>query len=267
MLDFDAIVQQYVPEFAEKRWPITTRELMGHIAGVHNYGAAQMLRREHCDNARAGVAEIAEDTLFFEPRTEFRYSNHGFGLVGAVVEAAAGEPYLDFMKREVFAAMGLERTMPDLGDQTAAARATFYDMRGFHTLRRSHEIDMSCAMSAGGFLSTPSELIRFGYAMLDAEILQRETVDMFWTRQRLTSGAPTNYGMGWQISTVRLGDDDASTVMIGHGGAVPGGRAALMIFPDQRMVVATMTNTSANVNALAGRLAGIFRDSSPSRSS
>ena len=158
--------------------------------------------------------------------------------------------------------MGLERTIPDLGDQTAEERATFYDMRPFRTLRRAHEIDMSCAMSAGGFLSTPSELVRFGYAMLDAEILQRETVDMFWTRQRLTSGAPTNYGMGWQISNTTLGDDDASTPMIGHGGSVPGGRAALMIFPEQRMVVATMTNTSANVNGLARQLAGIFRDSS-----
>lgn len=80
ILDFDVVVQEYVPEFPEKRWPITTRQLMGHIASVHNYGASQMLRREHCENARVGVPEIAEDTLFFEPGTEFRYSNHGFGL-------------------------------------------------------------------------------------------------------------------------------------------------------------------------------------------
>ena len=36
LLDLDAPVQQYVPSFPEKRWPITTRQLMGHISGVRH---------------------------------------------------------------------------------------------------------------------------------------------------------------------------------------------------------------------------------------
>jgi serine beta-lactamase-like protein LACTB, mitochondrial len=108
-LDFDVPIQKYLPDFPEKRWPITTRQLMGHIAGVvRSGGMAETLRQERCENARAATVAVADDTLLFEPGTQWRYSNYGYQLVGAVVETAAGEPYLEFMDREVFTPAGME---------------------------------------------------------------------------------------------------------------------------------------------------------------
>ena len=260
-LDFDLPIQAYLPEFPKKRWDITTGQLMGHIAGVvRDGGIAEMLRMPHCDNARAAVKAVAEDTLEFEPGTQWRYSNFGFRIVGAVVEAVAGEPFLEFMDREVFTPAGMERTVPDLEDE-GADESVKYDRATLGMLRRGHDIDMSCSMAPGGFLSTPTELVRFGYAMLNRSLLDSATVDLFWTPQRLKSGAPTHYGYGWMIQNVALGDDDAATTrMIGHGGSVLGGRASLMIFPDEDMVVAVMTNADGNVAGFAREIAGIFRE-------
>lgn len=259
-LDLDLPIQTYLPEFPEKRWPITTAQLMGHIAGVvRSRGIAETLRQAHCDNARAAIDVVAEDTLLFEPGTEYRYSNFGWQLVGAVVESAAGEPFLEFIDREVFTPAGMDQTVPDLGDE-GPDEAVKYDRAAFEVLRRGQEIDMSCPMAAGGFLSTPTELVRFGFAMLNREILDSATVELFWTPQRLESGAPTEYGYGWGIDNVALGDDEAATTrMIGHGGSVLGGRASLMIFPDEDMVVAVMTNASGDVSDIASDIAGMFR--------
>lgn len=260
-LDFDAPIQRYLPDFPEKRWPITTGQLMGHIAGVvRSGGMAQALRRERCENARAAAADVVADTLLFEPGTQWRYSNYGYQLVGAVVEAAAGEPFLEFMDREVFTPAGMEKTVPDLGDESE--ESVKYDRAMFGTLRRSQDIDMSCPMAAGGFLSTPTELVQFGYAMLNRVILDSATVDLFWTPQRLKSGAPTTYGFGWQIRSVSLGGEDEgpNTRMISHGGSVLGGQAALMILPDEDLVVAVMMNGSGDVSGLATDIARFFRD-------
>jgi serine beta-lactamase-like protein LACTB, mitochondrial len=261
-LDFDVPIQTYLPEFPEKQWPITTGQLMGHIAGVvRSSGMADILRQAHCDDARAAIDAVVEDTLIFEPGTEWRYSNFGWRLVGAVVESAAEEPYLEFMDREVFTPAGMEQTVPDLGDE-GPDEVVKYDRAAFGMLRRGQEIDMSCSMAPGGFLSTPTELVRFGYAMARGELLDSATVDLFWTPQRLKSGAPTTYGYGWGIDNVPLGDDEqATTRMIGHGGSVLGGQASLMIFPDEDMVVAVMTNASADVSGFAREIAGFFRDS------
>jgi serine beta-lactamase-like protein LACTB, mitochondrial len=260
-LDFNVPIQTYIPEFPKKRWAFTTAQLMGHIAGVvRSDGMVETLRQPHCDNARAALAAVADDTLIFEPGTRWQYSNYGFRLVGAVVEAAAGEPYLAFMDREVFDRAGMTQTVPDLGDE-GATESIKYDRATLGMLRRGHDIDMSCSMAPGGFLSTPTELVRFGYAMLNRTLLDSATVELFWTPQRLKSGAPTNYGYGWSIENVRLGNDEAAnTRAINHGGAVLGGRASLMIFPDEHMVVAVMTNADGNAEAFARDIAGIFRD-------
>jgi CubicO group peptidase (beta-lactamase class C family) len=222
---------------------------------------AQTLRQAHCDNARAATAAVADDTLLFEPGTQWRYSNFGWQLVGAIVEAAAGEPFLEFMDREVFTRAGMEQTVPDLGDE-GAEEVVKYDRAAFGTLRRGQDIDMSCPMAAGGFLSTPTELVRFGYAMLKGELLDSATLALFWTPQRLKSGAPTQYGYGWQIVNVSLGgqDEAANTKLIGHGGSVLGGQAALRIFPDEDMVVAVMINASGDVSNIARDIARFFRD-------
>jgi CubicO group peptidase (beta-lactamase class C family) len=259
LLDLDVPIQTYLPEFPEKRWPISTAQLMGHIAGVvRDGGLSATLRLAHCDDARAAIEAVAGDTLLFEPASEWRYSNFGYQLVGAIVEAAAGEPYLEFMDREVFTAAGMELTVPDLGDE--AGEAVKYDRAMFGILRQGQKIDMSCPMAAGGFLSTPTELVRFGFAMLHREVLDSATVELFWTPQRLKSGAPTLYGYGWSIRNVALGDDEAaSTRLISHGGSVLGGQASLMILPDLDMVVAVMTNASGDVSGLASDVAGIFR--------
>jgi serine beta-lactamase-like protein LACTB, mitochondrial len=262
-LDLNVPIQTYLPEFPKKRWPITTGQLMGHIAGVvRDGGLSDILRQPHCDSARAGIAAVSTDTLIFEPGTEWRYSNFGWRLVGAVVESAAGERFLDFMDRQVFTRAGMDQTVPDLGQETG--EAVKYDRAELGMLRRGHDIDMSCSMAPGGFLSTPTELVRFGYAMLNRTLLDSATIDLFWTPQRLKSGAPTTYGYGWQIQNVALGKDaSATTRMIGHGGAVLGGMASLMIFPEEDMVVAVMTNAGGDVSGFAREIAGIFRDPKP----
>ena len=259
-LDFDVPIQTYLPEFPEKQWPITTGQLMGHIAGVvRSRGMAETLRQETCSDARAAIAAVALDTLIFEPGTRWSYSNFGYQLVGAVVEAAAGEPYLEFMDREVFTPAGMEQTVPDLGDETG--ESVKYDRAAFGTLRRGQDIDMSCPMAAGGFLSTPTELVQFGHAMLNRELLDSATVDLFWTPQRLNSGAPTTYGYGWNVRNISLGEDEApNTRTIGHGGSVLGGEASLLILPDEDIVVAVMINARGDVSDLARDVARFFRD-------
>lgn len=262
LIDLDAEVQTYLREFPEKRGPITTRQLMGHIAGLQNSGAALALREDHCDDLREGIPAMQDDTLLWQPGERYRYSNYGFRMVGAIVRVAADEPYLDFMQREVFDAMGMRHTAPDTARQTLTGLGTPYNKRSFETLRHAQPVDMSCVMAAGGFLSTPSDLVRFGFAMLNHEVLQAETVDLLWTSLTVNSGWPTGYGLGWSVRPVRLGRDERATPAVGHGGSTLGGRASLLILPEIRMVVATMTNATGarvNMSALSGYVASFFR--------
>ena len=128
LLDLDAPVRDYLPSFPEKEWPVTTRQLMGHVAGVRHppFDDELLYMRTHCESPLDGLELFADDPLLFAPGTRHRYSTYGWTLVGAVVQAAAGEPFLDFMQREVYDPSEMRDTVFDDVRRPAAGRTHFY---------------------------------------------------------------------------------------------------------------------------------------------
>src|SRR5262245_39512647 len=221
-LDLDAPVQRYVPSFPQKEWPISTRQLMTHTAGIrHHFGEEENYRATSCADDAGRLALFAGDRLRFRPGTEHLYSTHGWVLVGAVVAAAANEPYLDFMQREIFTPLGMDSTVPDIAGQTEPRSAHFYfpsvmlDPR--YGLQDAPAEDLFCSLPAGGFLSTPSDLVRFGSAMMGDALLDPATVGELQTPVRLASGESTGQALGWEVRRVPMGAEATPTRIVGHG--------------------------------------------------
>ena len=262
-LNLDAEVQTYVPEFPRKEWPVTLRQLMGHLAGVRtDSGDEGPLFSRRCERAVDALPVFAERTLLFEPGTRYRYSSYGWILVSAAIEAAADEPFLIFMRRRVFEPLGMEDTMADSATEPIPDRVTPYFPRyaadpryGLHLMR---PLDFSCYAGASAFLSTPSDLVRFGLAMNAGKLLQPGTVQLLQTSQRLPSGEETGYGLGWDIETVTLGGEQ--TRVAGHDGELLGGMvASLMTFRERGIVVAVTSNISyADTFTIGSRIAEAF---------
>jgi CubicO group peptidase (beta-lactamase class C family) len=142
-------------------------------------------------------------------------------------------------------------------------RTTFYYPRFAGNTKYGPESvregDHSCYAGGGAFLSTPSDLARFGIAISRGKLLQPATVEMLQTPQRLRSGEQTDYGLGWKIETVPLGGERAR--MAGHGTKTDfiGGTASLLTFPERGIVVAVMSNISfADTRSLGLSLAQVF---------
>jgi serine beta-lactamase-like protein LACTB, mitochondrial len=261
-LNLDADVQVYVPEFPEKQWPVNLRQLMGNVAGVRT-DAGDEESLEPCERTLDGLQRFAESPLRFEPGTRFRSSSYGWILVSAAVEAAAKEPFFSFMHAQVFDPVAMSATTPDSAKEKIPDRATFYFPRfGGNNLygpELAREGDHSCFAGAGAFLSTPSDMVRFGMAIIGGALLQPATVQVLQTSQRLTSGEETGYGLGWQVETVPLAGKP--TRMAGHGTKPDfiGTTAYLMTFPERRMVVAVTSNTSfADTKSVALKIADAF---------
>ena len=279
-LKLDDAIQIYVPAFPKTEWPVTLRQLMGHLAGVRNDGGDEgPLLSKRCVRPVEGVQLLNESTLLFEPDstllfepgTQYRYSSYGWILVSAAVEGAAGEPFLTFMQKQIFEPLGMRDTRTDLAAEAIANRATPYfprfaaDLRyGLHLMR---PIDYSCYAGAGAFLSTPSDLVRFGMAIDSGTLLQPATVQTLQTSQRLASGEETGYGLGWDLETVTLAGEQ--TRWVGHEGTSLGGMvASLIAFPEQGIVVSVTSNISyTDTEAIAVKIAEAFAEQgkSPAR--
>jgi CubicO group peptidase (beta-lactamase class C family) len=267
-LKLDDEIQSYVPEFPKKQWPVTLRQLMGHLSGVRNDGGDEgPLLGKHCERIAEALPEFAERPLLFEPGTKYRYSSYGWILVSAAVEAAAADPFLTFMQERIFEPLTMDDTTADSSTESIPNRVTPYFPRYAASPRYGPDVmrplDYSCYSGSSVFLSTPSDLVRFGMAINSGTLLRPATVDVLQTSQRLASGEETGHGLGWNVETVMLGGQ--RTRVAGSDGTSLGGPVvSLLLFRDRGLVVAVTSNISyADTSALALTVAEAFASAIP----
>jgi CubicO group peptidase (beta-lactamase class C family) len=168
------------------------------------------------------------------------------------------------MHKQVFDPLEMRDTLADSATEPVPDRVTFYFPRfgadptyGLHLMRN---LDYSCYAGSSVFLSTPSDLVRFGMAVNSGKLLERATVEKLQTSQRLASGEETGYGLGWDLDTVALAGK--RTRVAGHDGETLGGMvASLATFPEHGIAVSVMSNIShADTFSLAVKIAQAFAE-------
>jgi CubicO group peptidase (beta-lactamase class C family) len=244
-LRLDDPVGQYVKGLHPQVAETTIAQALSHSAGLTRDGddAGQFTDRRPYLNARELMAEL-QSAPAITPNTRFKYSNHGFGLLGLVIEAITREPYRVWIEREIVDAAGLRETTADMppGKSVAFARG--------HTLRipvgqrlvvpgdnATHAI-----MPAAGFVSTAADVARF-FAQL-APNAKRSLLSA-GSRREMTRKHRRNphasieghYGLG--IMSGALGGWD----WFGHTGGFQGYISRTAVIPARDLAITILTNS------------------------
>lgn len=110
-LDLDVDIQKYLPQFPEKKYSFTARQLAGHLAGFRDYDSmTDYVHHEHYDNAIQALKVFQDDTLLFKPGAKFYYSTFGWRVLGAVIENISHKNYLTYMNENIFVPLHLRNT-------------------------------------------------------------------------------------------------------------------------------------------------------------
>ncbi len=237
-LDLDASIQTYVPTFPKKRYDFTVRQLAGHITGIRHYKGIESYNKKHYPTVIEGLTIFQDDSLLFKPGTQYQYSSYGFNLISAAMEKSAGKNFLAYMQEAVFDPLGMQDTIADWANRDIPNRTTFYT-KAKKKPRIAVKVDNSYKWAGGGFLSTPSDLVRFGSAHLEPGFLSEESLETIFTSQTLADGEKTNYGIGWRIQPP---PNENALLLLQHGGSSVGGKASLMVVPDVGVVAAMLAN-------------------------
>jgi serine beta-lactamase-like protein LACTB len=239
-LNLDAPVQQYLPDFPEKKYPITARQLAGHTAGIRHYiKEDQLIAPRYYKNVQDGLTIFKKDTLLFKPGTAYSYSTFGFTLLSAVLEAAAQKDFLSYMRDSIFLPLGMTHTFPDNNDSIIPGRVRFYELNKSGQAQNSNYVDNSYKWAGGGFLSSTIDLVNMVRGLITNKILDPKTVELLFTGQKLENGKNTNVGIAWRINESKSG-----VKYIHHGGAIDGGRSFVFFYPESGYIFAITANAS-----------------------
>jgi serine beta-lactamase-like protein LACTB len=240
-LDLEAPVQKYCPAFPEKQWPITTRELLGHLGGIRHYNAdgkgdvAEDSAR-HFATMVESLQIFASDPLVAKPGTKFNYSTYGYTLLGCVLEGAAGVKYLDYVKENIFRPAGMEQTQADDFFAVIPHRTRWYHKDKAALVHNAGVLDSSYKIPGGGLISSADDLAHFEAAILADKLLERATRDRMWTSLKTADGKPTGYGLGWGTL------EKFGIRILAHNGGQQGTSTSFLVAPERRAGVVVLTN-------------------------
>ncbi|MBN9062382.1 MAG: serine hydrolase [Rhizobiales bacterium 65-9] len=245
-LTLDDEAGRYVSGLHKSIAGATIAQLLSHGAGILRDGpdTGQWTHRRPFLNEKELRADLTLPPTL--PASErFKYSNHGYGLLGLIIEAVAGESWRDFIAREVVKAAGLKDTYPDAPVPRGVPLATGHSTKMLLGERFTIPTDQSThAMAAAtGFVSTARDLALFFNQLAPqakrsilSAASRREMTRRLWRNPH--ASLEGYYGLG--IISGSTGGWD----WFGHSGGFPGTITRTTTIPSRGITVSVLTNSA-----------------------
>ena len=244
-LRLDDPVGQYVKGLHPQVAQTTVAQVLSHSAGLTRDGidSGQFIDSRPYLTEKELLAELKLPTAI-EANTRFKYSNHGYGLLGLLIEAITGEPYSVWIKREIVDAAGLGETVPNMpiAKSVPFARGHSRRLPVGRRLVIPGDNPTNAITPAGGFVSTAADTARFFGQM--APNAKRSVLSAA-SRREMTrkqwripdSSVEAYYGFGI-VSGKTAGWD-----WFGHGGGFQGYISRTCVMPACDVTVTILTNS------------------------
>ena len=263
-ISFSDTVQHILPTLYSHSKPITLKQLASHTSGIKHYEKGisffynELMQKKQYRSIEESLYEFTESPLLFSPGTDFYYSSNGYNLLARIIEKASGSEYFTFISEEILNKSKMHYTsLEDYPNFSQTSLASFYLPLPFDRYIKAPDVNNSNKWASGGFVSTPSDLIRFSNSLLNYELVSKDQIDLMFTPITLIDGKlnEQNYGIGWRIDPVVLIVNNLRTEFrtVHHGGNSAGSMTFLLMFPDQKLSIVMATNTNPNN---AGELRG-----------
>ena len=243
-LDLDAPIQKYCPDFPQKPWPITTRELLSHQSGIRDYKDIQeSFNPRHYTSIKEALGQFAGDPLDFEPGTKMQYTSYGYIVLGCVLEGASGVSYDRYMRQAIFDPAQMPATRLDDVFAIIPHRARGYKLLDSGEVQNASFVDVSNKPPGSGINSTARDMGAFVAALYSAKLVSKATLERMLTPSSTRDGKPTIYGMGFFLGGPISKHDGMREA--GHGGDQQGYSSLLYLLPEREFGVVVLSNLEA----------------------
>lgn len=240
-LSLDDEITRFLPDYRTHGHRITIEDLLHHTSGIRSYtgmpGWEAMMRADLTLDSL--ITFFRDEPLDFPPRSEWRYSNSGYVLLGKIIEEASGREYAEFVRERLFEPAGMESSYYGSASRIIPNRARGYG-RADDGWRNAAYLSMTLPHAAGSLLSTVDDLARWTRALERGGLVDPALLERARTPAELEDGRDTGYGYGWMIGRA------FGHRTIEHGGGINGFLASAFLIPDEDLFVAVLTNRTTD---------------------
>lgn len=253
----DDPLSKYVPDYPSGK-RITVLQLLNHTSGVKSYTGipGYMAGPIRNDLTTAQLIDVFKSLpVDFEPGTAWAYNNSGYVLVGAVIEAASGQPWHAYLRKTFFEPLGMRDTGYGHDPAIVARQVKGHTFDGGKPVP-ALPLSMTQPHAAGALVSTVDDLLRWNRALHEGRVLTAETYRQMIAPVGKAARPGVGYGFGLAVDTVR------GRPQLQHGGGIFGFSTQLSYLPGPDITVVVLENDDTfpereRPEALARRLAAL----------
>jgi CubicO group peptidase (beta-lactamase class C family) len=231
----DDDVQSVLTDYPTQGRRVTIRHLLNHTSGIRNFNS-QPDFPERTDLTLAEVIGLFKDLPpDFTPGERYVYSNSGYVLLGAVIEALSGMAYRTFLLERFFRPLGMRQTRYLYDEPIVAKRARGYRL-GPKGLENARTMSMTLPHAAGALGSTVGDLLTWTHALRSGQAISAQSHAAMIEPARLNDGSLSEYGFG--LIGLKFRDRTAIT----HLGGINGFATMMAHFQEDDLTVVVLSN-------------------------
>ncbi|HEY9176360.1 MAG TPA: serine hydrolase domain-containing protein [Flavipsychrobacter sp.] len=231
-LSINDTLAKYLPEFAFSK-KVTLAHLLSHTSGIHDYMTDDNLYTMSITTPRERqeiVRLFKNQSLKFEPGTNFSPSATDYYLLGMVVEKVTGTSYYDALRKYVADPLEMENTGFDYNRFASWDKSQGYSILNNQRLLPAFVIDSTVSYAGGSMFTGTEGMYKFAKAMLGNKLLKKSS----W--QTMTTPQKDSFAYGFELATI------AGKKAIGHTAETYGYVHSFYVIPEDSTVIIIMSN-------------------------
>lgn len=261
-LSLSTTLKDVFPDFPDYGKKITIDHLVHHTSGLIDY--EELLPDEdretvgldnRPDSIQLKDKDILDlmmtiDSTYFEPGTDYRYSNTGYALLAMIIEKTSGLSFAEFLDKNIFEPLGMKNSVAyERGVSQVSHRAY-----GCHKTDSGYvEADQSytsAVLGDGGVYTSIREYNKWNQALYSDKLVNEKRMDLAFMPGQLADGRwlPTGYGFGWYIYR------EKGRKYLLHRGTTYGFSNMVIRLLDEKLTVMVLTNRNENIKEVENLL-------------
>lgn len=265
-IELDAPVRKYITEFNIKTRHgnidnITIRSLLTHHSGL----PSDIFQDMFCPTQKpfTGIVEhLNNEYVCQPPYYNFSYSNPGFTLLGVVIERVSQKSFYQFMKEEFFVPLNMKYSGFQLNDTIKKLYSVGYKNTSPYEEPYLRDVPAGMLHTNAKDLANMVKMVFNDGSYGGKQIIQKQSLDEMLKPQLkdITLDGSFNIGLSWFVEAKNVKLPCAGKTA-GHGGDTYIYHADLTTYPEHKIGVIVITNTSnagglvRKVSQKAGELA------------
>jgi CubicO group peptidase (beta-lactamase class C family) len=232
-------ISKYLGEFPKEKSGATIHHLLTHTAGLSVDGSAPGSTTALDYSSRKSFVKSMKDApIESKPGEKYRYTSAGYTLLAAIVEEVSGQPFEDYLRKNIFKPAGLNSTgYPWDKTFDNAPVAVGYVGNKLEELKPTPRVtDVWGNRGPGNLITTVGDLYKWTQALRANKVLSEQA-----KKKMFTAYAHVNEGYGWHVDKTTR-----NTMMVRRGGGRPDFESEVQWYIDENTVVIFTVNNDLN---------------------